>query len=66
MVLRILRNKKNGLGIYVQTLPGQKKPSLLIFDEIGCKKAADFINNGDAKDFIKHLALMVGVEVEDG
>ena len=62
----VLRNKKNGLSIYVQTLHGQKKPSLLISDEIGCKKVAAFINDEDAEDFVKHLCLMVGVEVEDG
>ena len=48
-------NRKQGLALYVQTLPGQKKPSLLIADELGIKKVAAFLSDGDAEDFIEHM-----------
>lgn len=59
------RNHRNGLALYVQTLPGQKKPSLLIADELGFKKVAAFIKDEDADDFVAHMQKFLEAEVKD-
>lgn len=58
-------NKKTGNAIHVSTLPRQKKPSLIISDEIGYKKVASFLSDEDADDFAQHMAKMIGVKVEE-
>lgn len=58
-------NRKLGLGISIQTLPGQKKPSLLIADELGYKKVAAFIKDEDADDFVAHMQKFLEAEVKD-
>lgn len=60
-----LRNRRNGLTLCVTTLPDQKKPSLLIGDELGFAKVAIFLNDGAADDFVAHLEKMVPVEEAD-
>ena len=51
----LLKNNKNDLKIYIQVLPRQKKPSLLIGDELGSKKVAAFLSDEDADDFVEHM-----------
>lgn len=58
-------NRKHGLALYVQTLPGQKRPSLLIADELGYKKVASFIKDEDADDFVAHLDKMLKAVAKD-
>lgn len=48
-------NRENGLGIGIETLPGQKRPGLMMIDELGSKKVAIFIKDEDAEDFMAHL-----------
>jgi len=60
-----LRNRKNGLTLCVTTLPGQKKPSLLIGDELGFTKVASFLNDDTADDFAAHLEKMLPMEAEE-
>ena len=56
-------NKKTGNAINVYTLPGQKRTSLIMSDEIGFKKVAAFLSDEDAEDFVRHMATMIGVKV---
>lgn len=58
------RNPKNGLELCVELLPGQKKLSLLIGDELGYKKVASFINDNDADDFISHMERLTEMKGE--
>lgn len=58
-------NRKNGLTLCVTTLPGQKKPSLLIGDELGFAKVAIFLNDGTADDLVAHLEKMLPMEAEE-
>jgi len=57
-------NRKQDLEIYVQTMPGNKRPSLLIGDELGYKKVAAFLSDGDAEDFIEHMKKFCEVKNE--
>ena len=55
-------NRKIGLGIGIQTLPGQKRPSLVMLDELGKKKVASFVKDEDAEDFVAHLSKFLEAE----
>ena len=58
------RNPKNGLELCVELLPGQKRLSLLIGDELGYKKVASFIKDDDADDFIAHMERLTEMKGE--
>ena len=60
----LLKNNKNDLKIYIQVLPRQKKPSLLIGDELGSKKVAAFLSDEDADDFVEHMMKFLNAEVQ--
>lgn len=60
-----LKNIRNGLKIFITTREGQKRPSLMIGDELGDMKVATFLNDGAAEDFLQHMMKLTEVK-KDG
>lgn len=61
-----LINKNNDLALYVDTLPRQKRPSLIIKDQLGYEKVAAFLSDDAAQDFVHHLEQLLDVKVRRG
>lgn len=58
-----LSNSKNGLVIRTGVLSKQKRPSLLIGDNLMVHKVATFIDDDAEELFVQHLARVVGAKV---
>ena len=58
-----LSNKNNGLALYVETLPRQKRPSLIIQDKLGAEKVAAFLSDDAAAEFVHHLEQLLDVKL---
>lgn len=59
-----LVNKRNGLELIVTTLPKQKRPSLIIVDQLGAEKVATFLGDEGAADFVHHLEQLLEERVK--